>query len=72
MTIAIAEEASGAVPAGVKSEMLGVGTSLLDALLGYLVVFIGLVLLMVVVITMGKIITFESIQCFYGGSIRSI
>ena len=55
MTIAIAEEASGAVPAGVKSEMLGVGTSLLDALLGYLVVFIGLVLLMVVVITMGKI-----------------
>ena len=55
MTIAIAEEASGSVPAGVKSELLGVGTSLLDAILGYVVVFIGLILLMVVVIAMGKI-----------------
>ena len=55
MTIAIAEEASGSVPSGVKSELLGVGTAFLDAILGYLVVFIGLVLLMAVVITMGKV-----------------
>ena len=34
---------------------LPVGTAFLDALLGYLVVFIGLVLLMVVVIIVGKI-----------------
>lgn len=55
MSIGLAEEAVGSVPAGVKSEMLGVGTSLLDAILGYLVVFIGLILLMAVVIATGKI-----------------
>jgi Na+-transporting methylmalonyl-CoA/oxaloacetate decarboxylase gamma subunit len=55
MSIGLAEEAVGSVPAGVKSELLGVGTSLLDAILGYLVVFIGLILLMVVVIATGKI-----------------
>ena len=48
MSIGLAEEAVGSVPAGVKSELLGVGTSLLDAILGYLVVFIGLILLMAV------------------------
>ena len=35
--------------------ILGIGDSLLDAVLGYLVVFIGLTLLMIVVITVGKI-----------------
>ena len=55
MSIGLAEEAVGSVPAGVKSEMLGVGTSLLDAILGYLVVFIGLSLLMTVIIIVGKI-----------------
>ena len=55
MSIGLAEEAVGSVPAGVKSELLGVGTSLLDAILGYLVVFIGLILLMAVVIATGKI-----------------
>ena len=34
---------------------LGIGTAFVDALLGYLVVFIGLILLMCVVIAMGKI-----------------
>ncbi len=55
MSIGLAEEAVGSVPAGVKSELLGVGTSLLNAILGYLVVFIGLILLMAVVIATGKI-----------------
>ncbi len=41
--------------AAIKGEMLSVGTSLLDAVLGYLVVFIGLVLLMVVIILVGKV-----------------
>ncbi len=41
--------------AAIKGEMLDVGTSLLDAVLGYLVVFIGLALLMVVIIVVGKI-----------------
>ena len=36
---------------------LGVGDNLLDAALGYLVVFTGLALLMVVVIIVGKIMT---------------
>ena len=49
---AVAEEAA---KAGVKGEMLSVGTSLLDACLGYLVVFIGLFLLMLVIILVGKI-----------------
>ncbi|MBE5788568.1 MAG: hypothetical protein E7325_02800 [Clostridiales bacterium] len=39
----------------VKGEMLDVGTALLDGGLGYLVVFIGLILLMYVVILVGKI-----------------
>ena len=41
--------------ATVKGEMLGSGTAILDALLGYGVVFIGLLLLMIVVIIVGKI-----------------
>ncbi len=39
----------------IKGEMLGVGTALADALLGYVVVFIGLILLMVVIIIVGKV-----------------
>ena len=39
----------------VKTGKLPVGESFIDAALGYLVVFIGLVLLMVVVIIVGKI-----------------
>ena len=39
----------------IKGEMLSLGESTLDALLGYLVVFIGLILLMAVVIIVGKI-----------------
>ena len=35
--------------------ILGIGDSLLDAVLGYLVVFIGLTLLMIVVVVVGKI-----------------
>ncbi len=34
---------------------LGIGENLLDAVLGYLVVFIGLTLLMIVIISVGKI-----------------
>ena len=41
--------------AAIKGEMLSLGTSLLDAVLGYLVVFIGLVLLMWVIILVGKV-----------------
>ena len=44
-----------AAESSVKGEMLGFGTAALDAVLGYLVVFIGLVLLMIVVIVVGKI-----------------
>ena len=39
----------------IKGEHLGIGTAFVDALLGYLVVFIGLSLLMRVIIAMGKI-----------------
>lgn len=39
----------------VKGEMLGLGTAFVDALLGYIVVFIGLILLMCVIIIVGKI-----------------
>ncbi len=44
-----------AAEAASVGEKLGLGTAFVDALLGYLVVFIGLVLLMVVVILVGKI-----------------
>ena len=44
----------------VKGEKLGVGTALLDGALGYLVVFIGLILLMCVVIVVGKIMVSKS------------
>lgn len=44
----------------VKGEMLDVGTALLDGGLGYLVVFIGLILLMYVVILVGKIMVSKS------------
>ena len=44
----------------VKGEMLDVGTALLDGGLGYLVVFIGLILLMCIVILVGKIMVSKS------------
>ena len=37
--------------------VLGIGDNLLDAVLGYAVVFIGLTLLMTVIIIVGKIMT---------------
>ena len=43
-----------------KGEMLGIGTAVLDAVLGYLVVFIGLILLMIVVIIVGKIMVAQA------------
>ena len=54
---AVAEEAA---KDGTKGEMLSLGTSLLDACLGYLVVFIGLSLLMLVIILVGKIMVASS------------
>ncbi len=39
----------------VKGEMLPVSTALVDSVLGYLVVFIGLALLMLVIILVGKV-----------------
>ena len=36
---------------------LGIGSNLLDAILGYAVVFIGLTLLMTVIVIVGKIFT---------------
>ena len=36
---------------------LGIGNNLLDAILGYVVVFIGLTLLMTVIVIVGKIFT---------------
>ncbi len=57
MSVAMAEEA--AVQVAEKAAggrlTLGIGDNLLDALLGYLVVFIGLTLLMTVVIIVGKV-----------------
>ncbi len=52
--------AEGAAKTGVKGEMLSVGTSLLDSFLGYLVVFIGLSLLMLVIILVGRIMVARS------------
>ena len=57
MSVAMAEEAAVQVAekaAGGRLR-LGMGGNLLDALLGYLVVFIGLTLLMTVVIIVGKV-----------------
>ena len=57
MSVAMAEEAAVQVAekaAGGRLR-LGMGENLLDALLGYLVVFIGLTLLMTVVIIVGKV-----------------
>ena len=56
----VVEETVEAVPAGVKSAKLPLGEAILDAALGYLVVFIGLVLLMIVVIIVGKIMVAQS------------
>ncbi|MBR1757699.1 MAG: OadG family protein [Lachnospiraceae bacterium] len=39
----------------IQGEMLGLGDAFLKAILGYAVVFIGLILLMVVIIIVGKI-----------------
>ncbi len=44
-----------AAAAAVTGEKLGVGESFVDALLGYLVVFIGLALLMAVIVIVGRI-----------------
>ena len=41
----------------IKGEMLGTGTALIDGVLGYMVVFIGLILLMIVIIIVGKCFT---------------
>ena len=60
MSIGLAEEAVNEVAEVAESAANGrlrldIGGNLLDAVLGYLVVFIGLSLLMCVVITVGKI-----------------
>ena len=61
MTRAIADTVSDAAEkTGVKVEHLGLGENLLDAILGYVVVFIGLILLMCVVIIVGKIMVAKS------------
>ncbi len=59
MSFAIAEEvaAQAAAEAADGRLRLNIGNNLLDALLGYLVVFIGLVLLMTVIIIVGKVMT---------------
>ena len=44
----------------VKGEMLPVGTALVDSVLGYAVVFIGLTLLMIVIIAVGKIMVAQA------------
>ena len=49
------EVATNAVQNAASGTMLGFGDALVDAILGYLVVFIGLTLLMIVVIIAGKI-----------------
>ena len=49
------EVATNAVQNAASGTMLGFGDALVDAVLGYLVVFIGLTLLMIVVIIAGKI-----------------
>ena len=40
--------------------VLGIGDNLLDAVLGYLVVFIGLTLLMTVIVIVGKVMVAQS------------
>ena len=40
--------------------VLGIGDNLLDAVLGYLVVFIGLTLLMTVIVIVGKVMVSQS------------
>ena len=57
MSIAMAEEAVNQVAEAATDGRLrlDMGGNLLDALLGYLVVFIGLTMLMIVVIIVGKI-----------------
>ena len=57
MSIAIAEEAVSQVAEEAASGRLrlDIGGNLLDAVLGYLVVFIGLSLLMLVVMAVGKV-----------------
>jgi len=66
MSIAMAEEVINEVAAEATQAAaqatgdrltLNIGENLLDAVLGYLVVFIGLTLLMAVVIAVGKIMT---------------
>jgi len=64
MSIAMAEEAVTEVAGQVTDGRLrlDLGGNLLDALLGYLVVFIGLTLLMCVVIIVGKIMVSKKKQ----------
>ena len=49
------EVAAAVVEKNVSGTMLNLGDAALDALIGYLVVFIGLALLMIVVIIVGKV-----------------
>ena len=56
MSIALAEEVAGQVAEAAEGRMtLDIGNNLLYAILGYLVVFIGLSLLMIVIVIVGKI-----------------
>ena len=56
MSIALAEEVAGQVTEAAEGRMtLDIGNNLLYAILGYLVVFIGLSLLMIVIVIVGKI-----------------
>ena len=56
MSIAMAEEVAGQVAEAAEGRMtLDIGNNLLYAILGYLVVFIGLSLLMIVIVIVGKI-----------------
>ena len=61
MSFALAEEAANAVTEATDGRLrLDIGGNLLDAVLGYLVVFIGLSLLMIVVVLVGKIMVAQS------------
>ena len=62
MSVAFAEEAvsQAAEITPVGRDYLGIGDNLLDAVLGYAVVFIGLTLLMLVVIWVGKVMVASS------------
>jgi len=62
MSIAMAEEVAQAAAETVSDgrDWLSIGDNLLDAVLGYVVVFIGLTLLMAVVVAVGKVMVASS------------